>query len=33
MPSGSDAFFVDANVLVYAAVEDEPSNKACRALL
>jgi predicted nucleic acid-binding protein len=31
--SGSDAFFVDANVLVYAAVEDEPRNKACKALL
>jgi hypothetical protein len=33
MKSDSDSFFIDANVLVYAAVQDDPRYAAARALL
>ena len=33
MKSDNDSFFVDANVLVYAATKDDPRNRAARALL
>src|ERR1035438_4363441 len=33
MTSDNDSFFVDANVLVYAALKDDPRNKAAKALL
>src|ERR1039457_2928905 len=33
MTSDNDSFFVDANVLAYASLKDEPRNKAARALL
>jgi predicted nucleic acid-binding protein len=33
MASDSGSFFVDANVLVYAAVQGDPRHKACRVLL
>jgi hypothetical protein len=33
MTSDNDSFFVDANVLVYAALQDDPRNKAAKALL
>jgi hypothetical protein len=33
MKNDSDSFFVDANVLVYAAVKDDPRNKVPKALL
>ena len=33
MTSASGSFFVDANILVYAAVEDDPRHGAAKALL
>src|SRR5260370_7411508 len=33
MKNDSDSFFVDANVLVYAAVKDDPRNKVAKPLL
>src|ERR1039457_740053 len=33
MTSDNDSFFVDANVLVYAALKDDPRNKAAKAVL
>jgi predicted nucleic acid-binding protein len=33
MKSDDDWFFVDANILGYAALKDDPRNKASRALL
>ena len=33
MTSGSGSFFVDANVLVYAAVQDDPRHGVAKALL
>jgi uncharacterized protein len=33
MKNESDSFFVDANVLVYAAVKDDPRNEVAKALL
>jgi len=32
MKSDNDSFFVDANVLVYAAVKDDPRNEVANAL-
>ena len=33
MESDNDSFFVDANILVYAAVKDDPRNEVAKALL
>src|ERR1035437_2095865 len=33
MPTSDEVSFIDANILVYAAMEDAPQSNACRSLL